>query len=209
MKNILIIANGGREDAAFLRRMAGAHDYVLALDGGADNALAAGVMPDLALGDLDSISPAAKKKLGNLRLLQIPRQDNTDLEKGLDFTVFLKPAAISIVCATGGRIDFTLGNFSSVFAYTKKTDIVFRGKGWRVYPLEAAAKPRKFACKKGDTVSLVPAGDCGGITLKNLKYPLKNAPLAVGQTAISNVALGESFEVLLKAGRLFVIVYEK
>jgi thiamine pyrophosphokinase len=208
MKNILIIANGGREDAAFLRVLARAHDYVLALDGGADTAMAAGIMPDLALGDLDSISRAAKKRLGDLRLLQIPRQDNTDLEKGLDFAVFLKPSAINIACATGGRIDFTLGNFSSVFAYIKKTAIVFIGKGWRVYPLEAAAAPREFACKKGSTVSLVPVGGCRGITLKNLKYPLKNAPLATGSTAISNVALGKSFEVLLKRGRLLVIVYD-
>jgi thiamine pyrophosphokinase len=208
MKNILIIANGGREDAAFLRALAKTHDYVLALDGGADNALSAGIMPDLALGDLDSISRAAKKKLGALRLLQIPRQDNTDFEKGLDFVAFLKPAAVSVACATGGRIDFTLGNFSSVFGYTKKTDIVFRGKGWRVYPLEATAKTRKFACKKGGTVSLVPAGDCKGITLKNLKYPLKNAPLATGRTAISNIALGKNFEISLRKGRMLVIVYD-
>ena len=201
---ILIIANGGREDADYLRVLAEQHDYVLALDGGADTALAAGIMPHLAMGDLDSISAAAKKKLGALRLMQIPRQDNTDLEKGLDFAAFLKPQNVTIACATSGRIDFTLSNFSSVFSYTKKLDIVFSAKGWRIYPIE---KSRKFDCKKGATVSLIPMDHCAGITLKNLKYPLKNAPLAPGQTAISNIALKDNFEVLLKKGKLLVMIY--
>ena len=204
-KNILIIANGAREDANYLRALAAQHDYILALDGGADTALAAGIIPDLTLGDLDSITPAAKKKLGPLRLLQMPGQDNTDLEKGLDFTAFLKPQSVTIVCAAGGRIDFTLSNFSSAFAYTKKLNIIFKGLGWRIYPIEKSAK---FACKKGAAVSLMPLGPCKNITLKNLKYPLKNASLAPGQTAQSNIALKNNFTVNLSQGKLLVMIYD-
>lgn len=205
VKNILIIANGAQEDANYLRTLAKEHDYILALDGGADIALAAGIMPDLALGDLDSISAAAQKKLGELKLFQIPRQDNTDLEKGLDFAAFLRPQNITIACAAGGRIDFTLSNFSSVFSYIKKLDIVFKGFGWRIYPIE---KLRQFTCKKGAAVSLMPMGDCKGLTLENLKYPLKNAAFGPGQTAVSNIALKNNFTVRLTKGKLLVMIYD-
>ena len=204
IKSILLIANGRESGAPCLQKLARRHDLVIALDGGADNALAAGIMPDLALGDLDSISAAAKKKLGELRLLQIPRQDNTDLEKGLDFAVYLKPKNITITNATGGRVDFTISNLMCVFNYTKKAQIVFEGENWRIYPVE---ETRKFTCKKGATISLLPVSDCKGITLKNLQYPLKNAPLQPWQTAMSNVALKNNFEVQIKKGKLLVMVY--
>lgn len=205
INKILLIANGGQEDKTFIKQQAALNDCIIALDGGADTALKAKVSPDLVVGDLDSISQAAKKKLGAIKLFKIDRQDNTDLEKGLDFTAFIKPKKVTILCATGGRIDFTLSNFSSVFSYTKKLNIVFKGKGWRIYPI---IKTKEFECKKGATVSLIPMDNCKGITLKNLKYPLTNASLKPGQTAVSNIAKKNKFTVTLKSGKLLVMIYD-
>lgn len=205
INNILLIANGLCEDTSFIKEQASQHDFVLALDGGADIALKAKVMPDMVIGDLDSISEKAKKTLGEERLFKISRQDNTDLEKGLDFTAYLKPSSATIICATGGRIDFTLSNFSSVFNYIKKLNLVFKGPGWRIYP---TAKSAIYACKKGSTVSIIPMGNVKGLTLKNLKYPLSNAALTTGQTAVSNTAKKDSFAVEIKSGKLLVMVYD-
>ena len=77
--SILIIAGAKSAGKIFLRREAKSHDFVLALDGGADTALKAGILPDMALGDLDSISQEAKKELGPRRLFKISRQDGTAL----------------------------------------------------------------------------------------------------------------------------------
>ncbi|MDR0953438.1 MAG: thiamine diphosphokinase [Elusimicrobiota bacterium] len=205
INNLLIIANGQKESAAFLKAQASKSDFILALDGGADTALKAKIMPDAVVGDLDSISPAAKAKIPAIKLFKIARQDNTDFEKGLNFATYIKPQSITVVCATGGRLDFTLGNFSSVFSYTKKLNIVFKGQGWRLYPLEKSAT---FKCKKGATVSLIPMGKASGITLTNLKYPLKDATLTIGQTAVSNVALKDKIKVEIKSGRLLAIIYD-
>ncbi|MDR0645500.1 MAG: thiamine diphosphokinase [Elusimicrobiota bacterium] len=206
IENILIIANGAKEPSDFLRALAEKNDFTLALDGGADTALCSKITPDLAIGDLDSISAAAKKKLGEIKLFKITRQDNTDFEKSLDFCSFIKPQSVTVVCATGGRVDFTLGNLFSAFNYIKKFNIVFEGFGWRVYPIE---KTRQFTCNKGCAVSLMSIDSCSGITLKNLKYPLKNASLNPGQAAVSNVALENNFTVLLKSGKLLITVYDK
>ena len=203
IKNLLIIANGQEENKTFIKTCAKTADFILALDGGADTALKAAVMPNLVLGDLDSISQNAKNKIGKEKLLKVARQDNTDLEKGLDFALYFKVPNITIICAQGGRLDFTLSNFSSVFNYIDKANIIFKTSTCDIFPLK---KSTKFECKKGAKISLIPMGNTTGLTLKNLKYSLKNATFKIGQTAVSNIALKNNFEVSFKKGQLLVIV---
>ena len=203
IKNLLIIANGQKENKTFIKSAAKDSDFILALDGGADISLKAGIMPNLVIGDLDSISENAKNKIGREKLLKVSRQDNTDLEKGLDFARYFKVPNITIICAQGGRLDFTLSNFSSVFNYIDKANIVFKTSSCDIYPLK---KSKKFECKKGTKISLMPMGNITGLTLKNLKYSLKNATFKIGQTAVSNIALKNTFEVSFKKGQLLVII---
>lgn len=203
IKNLLIIANGQEENKTFIKTYAKQADFILALDGGADIALKAGIMPNLVIGDLDSISPNAKNKIGKEKLLKVSRQDNTDLEKGLDFARYFKVQNITIICAQGGRLDFTLSNFSSVFNYIDKANIVFKTSSCDIYPI---IKSKKFECKKGAKISLIPMGNTTGLTLKNLKYSLKNATFKIGQTAVSNIAIKNNFEVSFKKGQLLVII---
>ena len=203
IKNLLIIANGQKENKTFIKSLAKESDFILALDGGADTALKAGIMPNLVIGDLDSISEKAKNKIGTEKLLKVARQDNTDLEKGLDFARYFKVPNITIICAQGGRLDFTLSNFSSVFNYIDKAEIVFKTSTCDIYPLK---KSSKFECKKESKVSLVPMGTTKNLTLKDLKYTLENATFKIGQTAVSNIALKNTFEVSFTKGQLLVII---
>ncbi len=203
IKKLLIIANGQSENKTFIKTCAKEADFILALDGGADTALKAGIMPSLVIGDLDSISKNVKNKIGQEKLLKVSRQDNTDLEKGLDFARYLKVPNITIICAQGGRLDFTLSNFSSVFSYIDKAQIVFKTSTCDIYPIKKSAK---FTCTKGAKVSLIPMGNTTNLTLKNLKYLLKNATFKIGQTAVSNIALKNNFEVSFTKGQLLVIV---
>ncbi len=206
IEKILLVCGGQKENASFIKKEAKAADFVLALDGGADICLAAKITPDLVLGDLDSITEKAKEIMGEERLIKIDRQDNTDLEKGLDFAAWLEVKKAVIICACGGRLDFTLSNFSSVFAHAKQIDISVKGKDWQVIPARAtrAGYRRAFKCKAGARVSLIPQGKVNGLTLKNLKYPLKNAVLETGQSAVSNVALKDNFEISFKCGKLLI-----
>lgn len=203
IKNLLIIANGQSENKTFIKTCTKEADFILALDGGADTALKAGIMPSLVIGDLDSISQNAKNKVGKEKLLKVSRQDNTDLEKGLDFARYFKVPNITIICAQGGRLDFTLSNFSSVFNYIDKAEIIFKTSSCDIYPIK---KSTKFTCKKGAKVSLVPMGTTKNLTLKNLKYTLENATFKIGQTAASNIALKDTFEVSFTKGQLLVII---
>ena len=58
LSNVLLIGNGTLPGAALLERLAREATFILAADGGADKARAAGIRPDLVIGDLDSLSSA-------------------------------------------------------------------------------------------------------------------------------------------------------
>ncbi len=199
----LLIGNGETLPSVFLRTAARRADFVLAADGGADRALAAGVTPDAVIGDLDSVSPSAKQTLGADKFLFINNQNNTDLEKALDFLTQNGCKQCMICGFSGGRLDFTLGNFLSVYPYVKRMDVCFTGPGWTIYPLAAG---RKFACKKGARVSLIPLKTCTGVSLKGLKYPLCNARLSWRRAgrSLSNQTTGKSFQISLKTGYMLV-----
>lgn len=81
-----------------------------AADAGADRALAAGLVPERVFGDLDSISPAARARLAD-RLVPVPAQDDTDLDKALDRIAADFVLALGV---TGGRLDHTLAAMSSL-----------------------------------------------------------------------------------------------
>lgn len=205
--NVLLIGNGETLPADFLRAQAKRADFILAADGGADRALSCGITPDIVIGDLDSVSSAAKKQLGNDKFIFVDNQNNTDLEKALDYLTKHNCKKCVICGFTGGRMDFTLGNFLSVYPYVNKIEICFASPNWTIYPLAAT---RKFACKRGARVSLIPLKTCTGVTLKGLKYPLTNARLSWTRAgrSLSNQTTGKYFQITLKTGYMLVYTEE-
>lgn len=199
----LLIGNGETLPADFLQAQAEQADFILAADGGADRALACRVTPHAVIGDLDSISAQAQKMLGAEKLIFINNQNNTDLEKALDYLSQNSCQECTICGFAGGRLDFTLGNFLSVYPYVKKMNICFAGPGWTIYPLAAE---RKFSCQKNVRVSLIPLKTCTGVSLAGLKYPLANARLSWTRAgrSLSNQTTGSSFQISLKTGYMLV-----
>lgn len=202
---VLLICNGEPPSRAFLRRLAGEADTIVAADGGANAALRSGIRPDVIIGDLDSILPGTRKKFRDVRSVRVKRQDNTDLEKALDFISASGPAVVAVAGATGGRIDFTLGNLSVFWNYTRALGITFVGDGWRAFP---AGKRRTVNAPRGTTVSLLPFGNCGGITLRGLRYPLKDAAMHPGEIGVSNVVSTSPFSVTVRRGRMLIVILD-
>ncbi|MBM3613497.1 MAG: thiamine pyrophosphokinase, partial [Alphaproteobacteria bacterium] len=77
------LAGGAPFGGALLRAALGLAPRLVAADGGADRLLRLGHMPEVAIGDFDSISAAARAALGPDRLHHIPEQDTTDFDKAL------------------------------------------------------------------------------------------------------------------------------
>lgn len=201
--NALLIGNGECPSPTLLQQLAAQVNFILAADGGAQKAAAAGIMPDKIIGDFDSLS--TRHAWPKEKLLRIPRQDNTDLEKALDYLQDNHFTAVTIVGGTGGRWDFSIGNFLSVFPYLQQMDICFVADGWKIYPL---IKPAQKTVRPGTRVSLIPVSPCQNVTLKGLKYPLENARLELGRTGrtLSNLSVQTQISVHFTNGYLLLYI---
>lgn len=197
----LLIGNGEEVSARTLKQLAGEADLVLAVDGGADKALRAGLTPDYVIGDLDSLSPRAKKALA-AKLLRVPTQENTDLEKALLWALAHKVTHATLVGFVGDRWDFSLGNLLTLGTYARKLNLCLASGHWRIYPL---VKSAQLPCTKNKRLSLIPVKPCAGVTLSGCKYPLKNARLLPGTTrTLSNQTTTARVHVKFTRGTLLV-----
>lgn len=201
----LLICNGESPSRKLGRRLARDADIIVAADGGANAARILGVHPHVIIGDLDSLRPSTRKHFVSSQIIRIARQDNTDLEKALDFLLSRKVHDVIIVGATGRRLDFTLGNLSVLWKYIGMMRIVVKGDGWQAIPLRG-----KFTDKaaRDIVVSLIPFGRCSGITLRGLKYPLTNAAMGTGEIGVSNVVVRSSFSVEVRRGKMLLLILD-
>lgn len=199
----LLICNGEPPSRLVARRAVSHVDLIVAADGGANVARRFGIRPHVIIGDLDSIKSSTKQLFASSSIIRVKRQDSTDLEKALDYLRSRKVREVSIIGATGKRIDFTLGNLSVIWNYTSKMDITFVGERWLAMPVESR---KRVSAKTGTTVSLIPFGPCSGITLRGLQYPLSNASMKVGEIGVSNVVKRSPFTVTVRRGRMLLFI---
>jgi thiamine pyrophosphokinase len=201
-----LLCNGAPPAPRRARRLRKQHRLFIAADGGANAARTLGLRPDVVIGDLDSITPDTAKAFHDALILRVERQDNTDMEKALDFCIARGLRRVVISGVTGGRIDMTLGNVFAAWRYISQLDLTLAGNGWNAFPLAGSAR---FTAPVGTTVSLIPFGEVRGLTLRGLKYPLRNATLRPGTIAVSNVSVRTSFAVSARKGNLLVIVLDE
>ncbi|MBI4535211.1 MAG: thiamine diphosphokinase, partial [Ignavibacteriae bacterium] len=187
-------------------RLARSSVFIIAADGGANICRKLGLKPNVIIGDLDSLKVSTRHFFSSSTIIQITRQDNTDLEKALDYSLARKIRRITIIAATGKRLDFTLGNLSVFWNYTSRKALQFVGDGWLAQPVG-----RSFIAKAalGTIVSLIPFGTCSGVTLRGLRYSLTNATMRIGEIGVSNVVVKSPFSVHVKKGNMLAVLSHK
>lgn len=183
-------------------------DLLIAADGGADHLARMGLVPDLLLGDLDSLagSPPA------CPLLQYPAEkDDTDMalavEEGVSrgYREFLIFGVLG-----GGRLDHTLAAVSLLPGYAARgLSVTLVGGGQRVCAL-AAGQERCFSGGQHGYLSLLAAGGDATVSAQDLKYTLQNDRLPAYTTlGISNEFLpGRAARVAVKDGCLLLVWQE-
>jgi thiamine pyrophosphokinase len=202
----LVICNGKPPSIRLARRLARGCDVIIAADGGANFAHRCRLRPDVIIGDLDSIKPATQRYFSSSRVVRVASQYSTDLEKALDYLRRGRVKQALIIGATGKRIDFTLGNLSIIWNYVGSMSLVVAGDGWYAIPVK---RELRVSASRGTTVSLLPFGQCSGITLRGFKYPLTNSTMKVGEIGVSNLATASSSHVKVRRGNMLVIVMEE
>lgn len=202
-RHVLLLGNGEPVPPAFLKQLAKEADFILATDGGAAQALACKIVPHAVIGDFDSVEAHTRRCLAKAQWIKVSRQDNTDLEKALDWLLAQGCQYCTLCGFTGGRMDFTLGNFLSLCPYVTKMQLTVRGPGWHLRPV---TRKITVSCRAGKRVSLLPYQTCKGVYTTGLKYPLAGETLCWKRAgrSLSNQTSGKRFCVRLKSGFLWV-----
>jgi thiamine pyrophosphokinase len=204
----VIFVNGDLPDPAAAARLIREDDFLIAADGGLRHAQTMGFVPDLLIGDLDSVSPedVAELRARNVPVQQFPpAKDETDIELALMTALDAGYQHIILLGALGGRIDHTLGNLSLLTNTALRDADVRLDDGlieafiiWQTGVVWGQA---------GDLVSLLPVDAVvQGVTTEGLEYALRNETLRRHQgRGISNVLLDEIAKITITDGMLFCI----
>lgn len=180
-------------------------DALYAADGGALRCLDAGILPDKVVGDLDSFDPALYP---GLDVEHDPDQETNDLEKTLIRAERDGYTDITVLGATGKRLDHTLKNLSVLKQYRPRFQrLAYRMQdGW----LYLSTGDITLSVRPGQVVSLFPlSGRVEGIITDGLKYGLYRESLENGvRDGSSNEAIGYSARVQHASGDLVVMVYD-
>ena len=211
-KVVFVVAGGELGDPAFLREQAAAMKpaAVIAADRGARHLPAAGIVPTLIVGDMDSLDEDSLRRYEALgcRLIRHRREkDETDTELALGEAFAMAPAEVWIWGAMGFRIDHTLANLALLVQGAERGVEVKLIDEWCEVFLVTGRKVVEG--KAGQTVSLFPfAGDAAGVTLSGFEYPLTKAVLAVGHPRGTSNRLAAGRGVIeIAAGFLLAVRY--
>ena len=149
----VVLANGDYPTAPLPLKILAEAPYVVCCDGGADEYIRRGYVPDVIIGDGDSLSEENRQKYSAILHCFAEDQETNDQTKAVNYLLAQGKRHIAIVGATGKREDHTLGNISLLIDYLRADADV------RMYTDYGVIIPcrdtRTFACQPGQQVSII------------------------------------------------------
>lgn len=212
VNQIFIIGSASTDSLSFFQNYLKEKAYIISVDGGANILFQLKNLPDIAIGDFDSISNEANLWLQNNKVERITypcEKDFSDFELTSQRIIqTFTPIPIHLFGMIGGRSDHFLFNlkvatnlfnqgFNPIF-HSSKEDIFFVN----------SKHPIHINDHVGDTVSLIPIKNSVLIhQTKGLKYNLWDEELSEHSTrGLSNLITQESMEVKVSEGIVLLII---
>ncbi|ABB15049.1 thiamine diphosphokinase [Carboxydothermus hydrogenoformans] len=198
-----VIIFAGGEAPGFLPDLT-PEDYLIVADGGARH-LPPEVIPDLLLGDMDSLPKNLQEefKRKGVKLKIYPAEkDFTDLEAAVQTAQDLDASEVVVVGGTGGRSDHFFANL--LLLAKCSCPVTWIGHDFTGYlnknPLILKGKP-------GQLFSVIPlTGEVTGLTIEGAKYPLVGANLSWGTTlGLSNEFIADTVRISWVTGKLILL----
>jgi len=205
MKKCIILANGKPPKKSIITSFQKKkYEKLICADGGANSALKLNLVPDVIIGDFDSISQAALKEFKSVsKFIRIKRQNDTDVEKCLKYAIKKKYDEALLVGATGNRLDHTFCNLGIVNKFSSQIEISLVAENSY---LKSYTGKLKMQTVPGETISLYGIDKKTKITSIGLKYSLDKTALPFGEKeSTSNVATGGSVKLNIQRGKIFVM----
>ncbi|RAK04075.1 thiamine diphosphokinase [Halanaerobium saccharolyticum] len=211
-KRVLLILNGELDlDKNNLKQIIKKQeiDKIIAVDGGANKTRELNILPDLIIGDLDSITKNNKKfyRKKDLEMIEYPvEKDQTDSEIAVDYCLKNGFEELYLTAALGGRIDQQLANLNLleyIYQLNLKARIISKKN-----EIALIDSKKQFDNKKGFRLSLIPQTKVvKGLSIRGCKYNLESQDIERSKSrGISNLIENDWAEVSLEAGLLIYVL---
>ncbi len=213
-KKIIIFANGEIKKRDRAQLFAKQAEYIICADGGAIHCDRMGIIPDIVIGDMDSIPEKIREKFArhNVTIKTFPvDKNNTDLELAIhharSWIQEMGKAAIHIVGGLGGRWDMSLATILLLANQDNRQQrIVIHGDDETIYALQPGE--HSFQGTTGQRISFLPLqGEVKNLTLSGLYYPATEITLNAGSSlGVSNYFIDHTCLVTFTDGMLLMIL---
>ena len=186
-KNISVVLNGQiPSDKSLIQRISSS-DYIIAVDGSANQLNKLNILPNVVIGDFDSIESFNDS---NVELIEANDQSKTDFRKTLEWCIKKNISHISIFGISGKSEDHFLGNYYTLDDFSNKID-------WIAFTDFSVISPcvskKEFDSYKGQKVSLFSMKGDTLVSSKNLEYPLDSYLLSPSDNAVRNISTSNKF----------------
>ena len=208
-----LIVSGGEATDEFVEEVIkkGGFDVILAADSGMDFLYRTQILPDIIVGDFDSVEPKVLDFFREKEQIDIcvlnPVKDDTDTEFAIREAIRRGATDITIIGGTGTRLDHVLGNISLLgIGLEEGVRMELLDAHNRIWMIDHSVTLKKKE-QYGNYLSLIPYnGKVTGVTLKGLKYPLHDYPRGgFNSLGISNEIVDDEASIELTSGQLLVI----
>ena len=186
-------------------------ELIITADKGLERIAGLQMLPDIMLGDYDSISPEVladyEKQKGILNLKFPPEKDYTDLHLAIETAIEHGATELCVMGATGTRLDHVLANMGLLKLCLEQhvqAELVDAHNRIRMIDRELTIRREELF---GTYISLMPYTErVEGITLTGFQYPLENGVFTLGiSRGVSNELAEEQGVIRIQSGLLFVI----
>ena len=128
MKTVAIVCNGSFPRTEYPLYLLRSADFVVCCDGALQALEKRGVVPDVVIGDMDSVCGRALKRFPG-QVVRVSDQESNDLTKAFRYVMeqVSEVSEVHILAATGRREDHTLGNLSLLMEFERRFNLSARG----------------------------------------------------------------------------------
>ncbi|MBT3519094.1 MAG: thiamine diphosphokinase [Candidatus Marinimicrobia bacterium] len=161
---------------------------ILSADGGANKLNRLEFLPNLILGDLDSITPNQFK----CDIIELKDQSKTDLQKSLDWCSENGIMEMSLVGFSGEQDDHWMAALWTLITYFEKMNLTFYSNTSKIVCVNGESKFDSFI---GQTISIIPPRENIEISTDGLKYHLSKSILKPPSFSTRNEAIRNSFSI--------------
>lgn len=184
-------------------------DFVIAADGGFRTCRQVGIVPDLLIGDFDSLAQG-EYPADACPCVRLPvEKDDTDTIAALKEGLRRGFMRFELHAALGGDVGHELANLQTLlFLRAHGARGTLHGQGQRVVTVAPQDGEVTFLTVPGMRVSVFAfGGDANGVCERGLKWELEDADLTQAfPLGVSNEALGTRIQLRVGAGLLLVVL---